>query len=415
MKVLLLGSGGREHAIGWKLAQSPQLTELISAPGNPGLESVGATVPIDAADPASVVSLARQRSVDLVIVGPEAPLAAGVADALLAASVPVFGPVRTAAQLETSKRFAKAIMRRARVPTARSHTFYDASAARDHLAAHNGPYVVKADGLAAGKGVLVTEKLEEAEGWVGDCFSGRFGDAGMVVVIEEYLDGDEISVFGLSDGKNTIGLRPARDYKLLGDGNRGPNTGGMGAYTPVAGFGDGWVGTVVDDLMAPVLSTLAEDGIPYVGFIYAGLVLTAEGPKVLEFNCRLGDPETQAILPTMRSDLLELIMASLEGRAGSMEVEWSEMVAVDVVMAAKGYPERPVSGDDITGLDLNMPDTHVFHAGTRMTNGVPQTAGGRVLNVVGLGPDLGTARDRAYARLAAIDFAGKHYRRDIAE
>jgi len=415
VNVLLLGGGGREHAIGWKLAQSPHLGRLINAPGNPGLTNLGTTAAIDPAEPAAVVQLATSESIDLVVIGPEAPLAAGVADALEAAGVPVFGPSRAAARLETSKTFAKEMLRRAGVPTGSSETFSEAAAALDYLAAQTQPYVIKADGLAAGKGVLVTPDIERARDWVRQCFSGRFGNAGNLVVIEEFLDGDEISVFGLCDGTDVIGLRSARDYKRLEEGDRGPNTGGMGSFTPVAGFGDDFVADTVEHMIKPVLAMLADDGVPYVGFIYAGLMLSATGPKVLEFNCRLGDPETQALLPTMETDLLELVTSCVDGSAGGMRVEWSGQSAVNVVLAAKGYPEAPVRGDEITGLEIADHHSVVFHAGTAEEAGRTVTAGGRVLSVVGLGPDLDSARAGAYQRASTIDFAGKQYRKDIAE
>jgi len=414
VNVLLLGGGGREHAIGWKLAQSHLLTRLISAPGNPGLTQVGETAGFDPTDPSAVIDVASAESVDLVVVGPEAPLAAGVADALGEAAIPVFGPVAAAARLETSKTFAKDVMRRAGVPTGGSETFDAPAPAYAHLADTPGPYVIKADGLAAGKGVLVTSDLDEARAWVDDCFSGRFGPAGNLVVIEEFLDGDEISVFGLCDGTNVIGLRPARDYKRLADDDRGPNTGGMGSFTPVPGFGDDFVADTVEHMIKPVLSTLAEDGIPYVGFIYAGLMLTSQGPKVLEFNCRLGDPETQALLPTMESDLLELILSCVDGSASGVTATWSDQSAVNVVLAAKGYPEASVRGDAISGLDHSDEDSVVFQAGTTTEGSRTITAGGRVLSIVGLGSDLDAARDAAYARAATLDFAGKQYRTDIA-
>lgn len=415
MNVLLLGGGGREHAIGWKLAHSSRLGRLVSAPGNPGLAQLGPTPAIDPTDPAAVIELAKRESIDLVVVGPEAPLASGVADSLAAARVPVFGPVQAAARLETSKTFAKEIMTRAGVPTGASRTFTDPATALAHLADQEAPFVIKADGLAAGKGVLVTPDMAEARSWVADCFAGRFGTAGHRVVIEEFLDGDEISVFGLCDGTDVIGLRPARDYKRLQDGDRGPNTGGMGSFTPVSGFDDGFVEDVVEGMIKPVLATLADDGVPYVGFIYAGLILTDAGPRVLEFNCRLGDPETQALLPTMESDLLALIAACIDGSAGALKVEWSSRHSVNVVLAAKGYPEAPVAGDQITGLGGQGEEAVVFHAGTIAAAGQTRTAGGRVLSVVGLGSDLGAARRHAYERAAGIHFAGKQYRTDIAE
>jgi phosphoribosylamine--glycine ligase len=416
VNVLLLGGGGREHAIGWKLAHSSRLERLVTAPGNPGLAGLGPLIAIDPADPAAVLETTKRESVDLVVVGPEAPLAAAVADALTSARVPVFGPVQAAARLETSKTFAKEVMHRAGVPTGGSRTFSDSAAALAHLQDQQAPFVIKADGLAAGKGVLVTPDIDEARDWVRDCFAGRFGSAGNLVVIEEYLEGDEISVFGLSDGTDVIGLRPARDYKRLQDGGRGPNTGGMGSFTPVAGYDDDFVADVVERMIKPVLAALADDGIPYVGFIYAGLILTSDGPKVLEFNCRLGDPETQALLPTMESDLLEVIGACVDGSAAGLDIEWSARSAVNVVLAAKGYPEAPVAGDPITGLGEDDNEAVVFHAGTTVTaEGQLRTSGGRVLSVVGLGPNPAAARERAYERAAGIQFAGKQYRTDIAE
>jgi len=415
MNVLLLGKGGREHAIGWKLSQSPRLHRLISLPGNPGLAGLGdVKAGIDPSDPVAVTAFARSANIDLVVIGPEAPLAAGVGDALRAAGVAVFGPDRAAARLETSKSFAKEIMARAGVPTGSSATFHDTRSALAHLERISGPFVVKADGLAAGKGVLVTEDIAEARHWVRACFDGRFGDAGSTVVIEEYLPGEEISVFGLTDGTGVIGLRPARDYKRLREGGIGPNTGGMGSFTPVEGFDGDWVHGIVENIIKPVLGTLSEDGVDYVGFIYAGLVLTPEGPKVLEFNCRLGDPETQAILPTLDSDLLELICACIDGTTGDIVPHWSDLASVNVVLAAAGYPEAPVGGDEITGLDSEQDDALVFHAGTRDDNGTLVTAGGRILSVIGLGPDVASARARAYDRVATIGFDGCQYRKDIA-
>ena len=412
VKVLLLGGGGREHAVGWKLAQSPLLTELTSAPGNPGLAELGPTVDIDPNDPNAVLALARPA--DLVVIGPESPLEAGVTDALAEAGIPAFGPSRAAARLETSKTFAKEIMYRADVPTGRSETFTDASSALVHLDTLQPPYVVKADGLAAGKGVLVTDDIEAARKWAADCFTGRFGAAGDQVIIEEYLDGDEISVFGLCDGTDVIGFRTARDYKRLGDGDSGPNTGGMGSFTPVPGHGDSFVSGVLDTVIRPVLGELAERGTPYVGFIYAGLVLTAAGPRVLEFNCRLGDPETQAMLPTLDSDLLAAIESCVQGSARHAEFHWSGESAVNIVLASKGYPDAPVHGDEIAGAEAGNGHTHVFHAGTRREGDRLVTAGGRVLSVVGTGPNLDVARDRAYERASEIRFSGKQYRTDIA-
>jgi phosphoribosylamine--glycine ligase len=412
MKVLLLGKGGREHAIGWKLAQSPHLDRLISLPGNPGLAPYGPLFDADPNDPIAVADAAAKERVDLVVVGPEAPLAAGVTDHLETLGIAVFGPVEAAARLETSKWFAKQVMAEAGVATGSAESFAKESEALDHLETLGGPYVVKADGLAAGKGVLVTRDLADARGWVEACFGGRFGAAGSTVVIEEYLEGDEISVFGLAGPGGVIGLRPARDYKRLLDGDRGPNTGGMGSFSPVEDFDDHWVERIVSTTIQPVLDSLAARGTPYQGFIYAGLVLTETGPKVLEFNCRLGDPETQVILPLLDDDLLQLIVASLDG--SPREPLWSDRAAVNVVMAADGYPSAPRAGDLITGLDAGTDDTLVFHAGTATHGDEVVTEGGRILSVVGLGPDIRTARARAYDRVGTIDFNGRHYRKDIA-
>jgi len=413
MKVLLLGKGGREHAIGWKLAQSRHLDRLLSLPGNPGLATFGPLIAGDPTDPHAVADVVTAQQVDLVVVGPEAPLAAGVTDHLAGLGVPVFGPSASAARLETSKRFAKEIMIDAGVPTGSAAAFTSTDRALAYLESIAGPYVVKADGLAAGKGVLVTDDIADARSWVSACFDGRFGAAGSTVVIEEYLAGDEISVFGLAGPSGVIGLRPARDYKRLLDGDAGPNTGGMGSFSPVEGFDDAWVDQIVATIIQPVLDALAARGSPYIGFIYAGLVLTVNGPKVLEFNCRLGDPETQAILPLLGSDLLDLISASLDGDRRS--ATWSDSAAVNVVMAAHGYPDAPRSGDVINGLDSDAANTLIFHAGTAADGGQVVTAGGRILSVVGLGPDAATARARAYDRVEAIDFNGRHYRKDIAQ
>ena len=414
MRVLLIGGGGREHAIGWSLARSPQVTELISLPGNPGLAELGAVVEgVAATDVGAVAALARVHSVDLVVVGPEAPLAAGLVDAISRLGIPVFGPTRSAARLESSKAFAKDVMIRAGVPTSGAWVFEDRDSAAAHVNGHPGPYVVKADGLAAGKGVLVTEERAAALAWVDRCFEGGFGPAGNRVVIEEYLSGPEVSVFAVSDGTDAITLEPARDYKRLLDGDEGPNTGGMGSFSPVE-LPVGLVEQVRQEIILPVLRTLAADGNPYVGFIYAGLVLTPEGPKVIEFNARLGDPETQVVLPRLQTDLVEVIQAALAGHITSLELDWSPRSAVNVVLAAGGYPDNPRSGDRIRGLPVTDDDVLVFHAGTtRDDAGRLVTSGGRVLSVVGMGDTIDDARSRAYAATEGIRFDGKQNRSDI--
>ena len=415
MRVLLLGGGGREHALGWKLSQSPLLTELISAPGNPGLAELGPLVEIDPLDPEAVAAFAEREEIDLVVVGPEAPLAAGVVDALDARGIAAFGPTAAGARLESSKAYAKDVMRRAGVATGTAESFTALDDAVTHLRSIEAPYVVKADGLAAGKGVLVTDDLDAAIGWAGACLSGVFGEAGMTVVVEEYLSGREVSVFALVDGKHALPLEPARDYKRLADGDRGPNTGGMGCFSPVGDLPPHLVENTVDDVVEPVLAVLREDGVNYRGFLYVGLMLTDDGPKVLEFNCRLGDPETQAILPRLKDDLLAVLAAGAAGELPDAPLDWSNQVAVDVVLASGGYPKTPDHGHPITGLDAaaGRADTIVFQAGTKAVADELVTAGGRVLNVVGLGHTLEDARTAAYGSAALIDFRDKQMRTDI--
>jgi phosphoribosylamine--glycine ligase len=327
----------------------------------------------------------------------------------------VFGPSRLGARLESSKAFAKEIMARAGVPTARAWVFENRTAALAHIAAQAGPYVVKADGLAAGKGVLVTDDAGAAAAWVEDCFSGTFGAAGQRVVIEEWLDGPEVSIFAICDGARAVPLEPARDYKRLGDGDAGPNTGGMGSYSPVDDLPERLVEWTMDAVVAPVLGAMAADGDPYIGFLYVGLMLTSDGPKVLEFNCRLGDPETQVVLPRLEDDLVALLSAAADGELPPWPLRWSRNAAVNVVLAAHGYPTMPRRGDTISGLDSVSPASLVFHAGTAVVDGNIVTAGGRVLNVVGIAEDLAGARSLAYEAAGAIEFAGEHHRTDIAQ
>lgn len=400
MKVLLVGNGAREHAIGWKLAASPRVDELMSLPGNPGLAGLGPVVEgISPTDVGAIAAMARVQGVDLVVVGPEVPLASGVVDAVEALGIPAFGPTRAAARLESSKRFAKEVMARAGVATAVSDTFSEPEPVIEHLAGRDGPFVVKADGLAAGKGVLVTDDRNEAVSW-----ADRWLPEGPVVV-EEFLDGPEVSVFAVCTEKGAAPLEPARDYKRLRDRDEGPNTGGMGAFSPVDDLPDGLLEETMHTVVEPTLATMAEMGHVFHGFLYAGLVLTREGPKVLEFNVRLGDPETQAILPRMETDLLDV----LEGKTP----EWSGAAAVNVVLAADGYPEAPVGGSVITGLDSMPSDVHVFHAGTRRDGKRILVDGGRVLSLVGVGDTIEQARDRAYEAASVVRWPGMQYRTDI--
>ncbi len=414
MRVLLLGSGGREHAIGWKLTQSPLLDRLVSCPGNPGLAQLGDIVPdVDPNDPDAVARLCADRGIDLVVIGPEAPLAAGVADTLRVAAIPVFGPNADGARLESSKSFAKEVMAAAHVPTARSATYDDREAAVMRLEESDGPYVVKADGLAAGKGVLVTDSLPHAITWVEACLGGRFGTAGSSLLIEDHLEGDEISIFYVCANGEAIPLEPARDYKRLEDGDAGPNTGGMGSYSPVDDIDESLVDWTTVNVTLPVLSELARRGIGYTGFLYVGLMITEEGPKVLEFNCRLGDPETQVLMPRLESDLLDILNAGATTSLSGRTLEWSSRSAVDVVLASPGYPDDPEMGLAIIGVD-HVNEALVFHAGTKQTTAGLLTAGGRVLNVVGVGDTLREARLEAYAAANLIQFRGKHVRTDIA-
>jgi phosphoribosylamine--glycine ligase len=372
----------------------------MSVPGNPGLADLGPVVEgISVTDVGAIAAMARMHGVDLVVVGPEVPLAAGVVDAVAALGIPVFGPSRAAARLESSKGFAKEVMTRAGVPAGESATFTDLETVTAHLERADGPYVVKADGLAAGKGVLVTDSKSEAVSW-----AEHWLGAGPVVV-EEFLDGPEVSVFAVCTEKGATLLEPARDYKRLGDGDEGPNTGGMGSYSPVTDLPSGLTQATMATVIEPTLAAMAEAGHPFLGFLYAGLVLTSEGPKVLEFNVRLGDPEAQVILPRMKTDLVEV----LEGASP----EWSDDATVNVVLAAEGYPEAPVKGAVIEGLGA-LPDVLIFHAGTRREGKRVMVDGGRVLNLVGVGPDLATARDRAYAATEVVRWPGMQFRTDIA-
>jgi phosphoribosylamine--glycine ligase len=398
VKVLVVGSGGREHALAWKLAQSPGLEELHAAPGNPGIARLGACHPVRADDAEALLDLCRLLEIDLVVVGPEAPLVAGLADVLRHAGVPVFGPGAAAAQIEGSKRFAKEAMRAAGVPTAAQ------------LEEPRAPCVVKADGLAAGKGVWVCRTQEEAEAaWR----SAR--NLGEDVVVEELLDGEEVSLFALCDGHEPFPLPPAHDFKRLRDGDAGPNTGGMGSYSPVTVIGADEVEELVDAVHRPVLRELAARGTPFHGLLYAGLMLTSEGPRVLEFNCRFGDPETQAILPLLEGDFLGALAAATAGSVEDIELTASAEAAVTVVLASPGYPEDPQTGIAIRGAaEAEETGTLVFHAGTAVRGDGLVSAGGRVLDVTATGATLAEARERAYEAVERIDFPGAQYRRDIA-
>jgi phosphoribosylamine---glycine ligase len=398
VNVLVVGSGGREHALAWQLGRSPELGELHAAPGNPGIAGLGTCHPVRADDAETLLDLSRQLGIDLVVVGPEAPLVAGLADELRHAGVAVFGPSAAAARIEGSKSFAKEVMRSAGIPTAAE------------LDGPWAPCVVKADGLAAGKGVFVCPTQAEAEAaWA------RAKELGDRVVVEELLEGEEVSVFALSDGAEALGLAPAQDFKRLRDGDEGPNTGGMGSYSPVPALSAEEVEELVDAVHRPVLAELAARGRPYQGLLYAGLMLTADGPRVLEFNCRFGDPETQAILPRLEGDLLPALAAAAEGSLTGIELAASADAAVSVVLASPGYPDAPETGIPLGGIEEAEADgALVFHAGTARRGEALVSAGGRVLNVTALGATVTEARERAYRAAERIEFPGVHYRRDIA-
>lgn len=417
MNVLVVGNGAREHALAWRISRSPSLTRLWVAPGNYGTGCIATNLKVGT-NVESLVSSACEVAADLVVVGPEAPLADGLADALEGIGIPVFGPTRAAARLESSKSFAREVMQEAGAPGPKFTVFNEESDALDYLRRNPGPRVVKADGLAAGKGVAVCDDEAQAALAVRACMSGRaFGDAGATVLLEERLEGPEVSVFAFCDGKHISPLAAACDYKRLNDGDNGPNTGGMGSYSPPGFWTPELCAEVERNIMRPVLKAMAGRGTPYRGVLYAGLMLTEDGPKVLEFNCRLGDPETQVLMPRLASDPLELMLACCQGNLDTVEVCWDDRHYVGVVMASGGYPEQYDTGLEITGLepgDGNAADTQVFTAGVASgPSGCPATSGGRVLTVVGGGASISEARERAYARLNNIAFKGAHRRGDI--
>jgi phosphoribosylamine--glycine ligase len=416
-RVLVVGGGGREHALVRALLRSPQRPEVLAAPGNAGIaQDRVECLDVAAEDVGGIVSATLELGPDLVVVGPEAPLVAGVVDALSDAGVRAFGPTEAAARIEGSKAYAKQLMRDVGVPTASHTVFRSREEAAAHLACAAYPAVLKADVLAAGKGVIIAQDERQAREALEVYFGERrFGRT--EVVLEEFLEGDELSLLALCDGERAVPLAPARDYKRIHDGDRGPNTGGMGSYSPVPGIDAEHAEVLARAIHQPVVDELRRRGAPYHGILYAGLMITADGPKVLEFNCRFGDPETQAVLPRLRSDLLDLLERSTEpGGLAGIEPEWSPEWAVTVVLASRGYPASSSKGDEITGLrSVDSLDVEVLHAGTSEQSGRIVTAGGRVLNVTGIGATPGEARDRAYAAAARIDFDGKQMRTDIAE
>ena len=420
MRVLVVGSGGREHALAWRLAQSPSVTEIVAAPGNSGTAALGDNLPVSDTDVDGMVAAALERSVELVVVGPEVPLALGLSDRLNDAGIPAFGPSRAAARLESSKSFARSIMDAAGVPGPNYRVFQNVAGALNYVQHYNRPVVVKADGLAAGKGVAMCSNREDAIFAIRASMEDRaFGDAGETVVIEDWLEGPEVSVFGFTDGVDLSPVVAATDYKRIGEGGSGPNTGGMGSYGPPHFWNDELAETVREDFMLPVIHELDRRGARYRGVLYCGLMLTDRGPRVLEFNCRFGDPETQVVMPQLLTDPVEVMLACANGNLDEAEpVRWSSRPAVAVVMVSHGYPGSYQTGFPISGLNGSDADSGsmVFHAGARLDDDgeTVLTAGGRVLACVGTGESVDEARDRAYRRAAEISFQGAYYRGDIA-
>ena len=415
MKILVVGSGGREHALAWKLAQSNRIQTVLVAPGNGGTALDARMKNIAITDPTALADFAQQEQITLTVVGPEAPLAAGIVDIFRERGMKIFGPTRKAAQLESSKDFAKTFMERHGIPTARYQTFSEADAAHRYIDEQGAPIVIKADGLAAGKGVVVAMTLEEAHGAIDMMLSdNRFGDAGARVVVEEFLEGEEASFIVMVDGKNILPLATSQDHKRLLDQDLGPNTGGMGAYSPAPIVTPELHARVIREIIQPTVQGMAKDGIPFTGFLYAGLMIDAEGnPKTLEFNCRMGDPETQPIMVRLKTDLVSVMEHAVAGTLDEIELDWDRRTALGVVMAASGYPDAPRKNDVITGIPEETEHSMTFHAGTTLDNKILTTQSGRVLCVVGLGDSVRVAQKHAYEALDNIQFDGMQFRRDI--
>ncbi|MER9745970.1 phosphoribosylamine--glycine ligase [Mesorhizobium sp. M0140] len=414
MNVLLLGSGGREHALAWKIAASPLLTKLYAAPGNPGIGSEAELVKLDLADHAAVAAFCREKKIDLVVIGPEGPLVAGIADDLRAENIRVFGPSKAAAQLEGSKGFTKDLCARYDIPTAAYGRFSDLASAKAYVEKTGAPIVIKADGLAAGKGVTVAMTPSEAQAALDACFDGSFGAAGAEVVVEEFMTGEEASFFCLCDGNTALPFGTAQDHKRVGDGDTGPNTGGMGAYSPAPVMTPELVERTMREIIEPTMRGMAELGAPFSGVLFAGLMITDKGPRLIEYNTRFGDPECQVLMMRLKDDLLVLLNAATDGQLAHTSVRWRDEAALTVVMAARGYPGTPEKGSVIRGVEDAASDgVEIFHAGTAINGGALVANGGRVLNVTASGATVGEAQKRAYAALDRIDWPDGFCRRDI--
>ncbi|NKX70669.1 phosphoribosylamine--glycine ligase [Rhodobacteraceae bacterium R_SAG1] len=415
MNILILGSGGREHALAWAVMQNPKCDKLIVAPGNAGIAQIADCAAFDIEDGGAVANFAEENAIDFVIIGPEAPLAAGVADRLREAGLLVFGPSEAAAKLEASKSFTKEICDAANAPTAAYGHFTDADAAKAHVRQHGAPTVVKADGLAAGKGVIIAMSEAEAIDAIDDMFGGAFGGAGAEVVIEEFMEGEEASLFVLVDGEDVLAIGSAQDHKRVGEGDTGPNTGGMGAYSPAPVLSAEIEARAMEEIVKPTMKVMAERGMPYQGLLYAGLMIKDGQPRLVEYNVRFGDPECQVLMMRLGAQALDLMQAAAEGRLGEAQVNWADDHAITVVMAAAGYPGSYEKGSEIKGLDTLPEDSSnmVFHAGTKAEDGKVLAVGGRVLNVTARGDTLQEARDRAYAMVDGVDWPQGFFRRDI--
>lgn len=419
MKVLIIGSGGREHALAWKISQSPRVTKIYCAPGNAGISRVAECIPIQPIDITNLLSFAKQEGISLTVVGPEAPLASGIVDRFREAGLRIFGPSMAAAQMEASKIFSKKIMEKYNIPTADSKDFTEVNPAIDYIKEKGAPLVIKADGLAAGKGVIIAATEQEAIDALKILMVDKaFGQAGEKIIIEEFLEGEEASFLVFTDGDAIVPMPLSRDHKRIFDNDKGPNTGGMGAYSPVPSVSRQIIDSVIKDIVKPIIAGLGKEGCPYEGILYTGLMITSEGiPKVLEFNCRFGDPEAQPILMRLETDIVEIIEAVIDKKLNGIEVNWSDKAAVCVVIASGGYPDKYQNGRIITGLDSigDKKDVVVFHAGTAIKDNNIVTAGGRVLGVTALGEDMNEAIHLAYEAVEKIEFEGMQYRKDIGK
>jgi phosphoribosylamine--glycine ligase len=415
LKILVVGGGGREHTLVWKIAQSPKVEKVFAAPGNAGTATVAENLNLRASDIPGLGKAVKEKGIDLVVVGPEAPLASGIVDFFDKLGIPIFGPTGAATRVESSKVFARDLMVKYGIPCARGASFSSYSEAREYLREQHLPVVIKADGLAAGKGVIIAESVADGDKALSDIMEARiFGTAGNAVIIDEYLSGREVSLIAFTDGKTVSPMVPACDYKKVGDGDRGPNTGGMGSYSPPGFFSGRMMEKVTKDILLPTIRGMANEGLPYKGVLYAGVMVVDGEPVVLEFNARFGDPETQVILPLLRTDLVDILMAVVHGELERMKIDWSPQSCVGVVLASGGYPGSYKTGFPVHGLD-STDDVLVFHAGTKAGNdGVIRTDGGRVLAVVGLGEGMVEAREKAYRNVPNIYFEGCYYRKDIA-